>query len=210
MSAGGDDDKVRGETSLPRLLSSLHATLHPETYVFATIPEDKFNYARLPIPLEDICLFFREPRQGNGATTTQSVAPSSPPSSSSPASTLTKGTHEVSLEQGQGTTKRPSQSAITLILRLETARQHNLPQYTYPCKMITCAVHSSLEAVGFMAVLATRLAQAGISVNPVSGFYHDHLFVPVGRAAEAVAVLVQVRDEAARDLAGECPLDQTE
>jgi hypothetical protein len=36
-------------------------------------------------------------------------------------------------------------------------------------------VHSSLDAVGFMAAVTTRLAKINIGVNPVSGFYHDHL-----------------------------------
>lgn len=62
--------------------------------------------------------------------------------------------------------------------------------------MLTCAVHSSLEAVGFMAVLATALAESGISANPVSGWFHDHLFVPVHRAEEAVRVLEGVRERA--------------
>jgi hypothetical protein len=35
----------------------------------------------------------------------------------------------------------------------------------------------------------TDLARAGIGVNPVAGFYHDHLFVPAARAGEAMAVL---------------------
>ena len=61
--------------------------------------------------------------------------------------------------------------------------------------MITCEVHSSLEAVGFLAVVAKRLAEVGMGVNPVSGFFHDHLFVPEGREGEAV--------EALRGLAGE-------
>ena len=33
------------------------------------------------------------------------------------------------------------------------------------------------------------MAALGIAVNPVSGFYHDHLFVPEDRAEEALAVL---------------------
>jgi hypothetical protein len=44
-----------------------------------------------------------------------------------------------------------------------------------------------------MAVLATRLAERGISVNPVAGFFHDHLFVPVERADEAARVLLAKR-----------------
>jgi hypothetical protein len=33
------------------------------------------------------------------------------------------------------------------------------------------------------------LADAGISVNAVSAFYHDHLFVPDHRAEEALCLL---------------------
>ena len=60
---------------------------------------------------------------------------------------------------------------------------------TYPCKMISLSVHSSLTAVGFLAAITARLAERGISVNPVSGFYHDHLFVPEDRADEAMDIL---------------------
>jgi uncharacterized protein len=55
--------------------------------------------------------------------------------------------------------------------------------------MITLDIHSSLEAVGFLAAITTRLAAAGMGVNPVSAFYHDHLFVPAERAEEALGLL---------------------
>jgi uncharacterized protein len=55
--------------------------------------------------------------------------------------------------------------------------------------MITLRIHSSLEAVGFLARIAAELARLGISVNVVSAFHHDHLFVPAGRAEEAMAAL---------------------
>ena len=55
--------------------------------------------------------------------------------------------------------------------------------------MITLNIHSSLEAVGFLAAVLPRLATAGISVNAVSAFYHDHLFVPIDRAQEALEIL---------------------
>jgi len=57
---------------------------------------------------------------------------------------------------------------------------------------ITLMVHSSLHAVGFLAAITSALAREGISVNPVSGYYHDHLFVPWEdrkRAMEALSAL---------------------
>jgi hypothetical protein len=77
---------------------------------------------------------------------------------------------------------------LTLILRREQAEAAQLP-YEAQFRMITLSVHSSLEAVGFLAAVASRLAAAGISVNPVSAYYHDHLFVPTVRAAEAMQIL---------------------
>jgi hypothetical protein len=76
----------------------------------------------------------------------------------------------------------------TLVLRRADAERLGIP-FTYPCRMITLTVNSSLEAVGLLAEVARRLAAHGISVNVVSGYYHDHLFVPVDRAAEALAAL---------------------
>ena len=55
--------------------------------------------------------------------------------------------------------------------------------------MITLNIHSSLEAVGFMARIASELAKHDMCVNPVSGFFHDHLFVPDGREDDAMTVL---------------------
>ena len=37
--------------------------------------------------------------------------------------------------------------------------------------------------------LPCTLADAGISVNPVSAYYHDHLFVPVEKAGQAMQLL---------------------
>ena len=61
--------------------------------------------------------------------------------------------------------------------------------------MITLSVHSSLEAVGFLAAITARLANAGISVNAVSAFHHDHLFVPEHRASEALRLLQDMQDQ---------------
>ena len=76
----------------------------------------------------------------------------------------------------------------TLILRLSDAEQAGIA-YEYPCRMITLNIHSALEAIGFLARITTALAARGISVNPVSAFYHDHLFVPVDKADLAMEIL---------------------
>lgn len=60
---------------------------------------------------------------------------------------------------------------------------------SFRCRPITLKVHSSLEAVYLLATVTTRLAAADISVNAVSAFYHDHLFVAPERAEEACAIL---------------------
>ena len=76
----------------------------------------------------------------------------------------------------------------TLIVRREEAERAGLP-YQFASRLITLTVHSSLEAVGFLAAITARLADAGISVNAVSAFHHDHLFVPEHKASEALRLL---------------------
>ncbi len=80
---------------------------------------------------------------------------------------------------------------VTLIVPRNAAKAAGLAG-AFPCRMITLNVHSSLQAVGFLATVAARLATAGISANAASAFYHDHVFVPVERAEEAVAILKQL------------------
>jgi uncharacterized protein len=61
--------------------------------------------------------------------------------------------------------------------------------HQFESKLITLSVHSALHAVGFIARVATALAAAGIACNAVSAFHHDHLFVPVDQADNAMRVL---------------------
>lgn len=91
-------------------------------------------------------------------------------------------TPRMRFEEGEGT---------TLILTRAEAEQHAMA-YEFPCRMITLNVHSALEAVGYIAHIATALAARGMGVNPVAGFYHDHLFVPDGREDEALSVLSDI------------------
>jgi uncharacterized protein len=62
----------------------------------------------------------------------------------------------------------------------------------FPCEWIVLGAPSDLGAVGFLAAVLAELARAGIAVNAVSAFHHDHLFVPEGRGAEAVAILADL------------------
>ncbi len=77
---------------------------------------------------------------------------------------------------------------VTLILEKGEAERAGLP-YEFACRMITLNIHSSLDAVGFLARITHQLAKLDMGVNPVSGFYHDHLFVPVDKAEAAMQSL---------------------
>ena len=59
----------------------------------------------------------------------------------------------------------------------------------FPSAWITLRVHSDLAAVGLTAAFARALGDAGIACNVIAGIHHDHLFVPVDRAADAMASL---------------------
>lgn len=77
---------------------------------------------------------------------------------------------------------------ITLILNHTKAVKCGI-DFEFPCRMITLNIHSSLDAVGFLARITTALAALDMGVNPVSGFFHDHLFVPRNKATIAMREL---------------------
>jgi ketosteroid isomerase-like protein len=62
-------------------------------------------------------------------------------------------------------------------------------EYEFVAAWITLPVHSALDAVGLTAEVSARLGEAGISCNVVAGARHDHLFVPVDRAPDALQAL---------------------
>ncbi len=77
---------------------------------------------------------------------------------------------------------------VTWIVRREEAERRGLAA-AFRCRKITLNVASDLEAVGFLARVATELAARQISVNAVSAYHHDHLFVAAQQAGEAMEVL---------------------
>ena len=77
---------------------------------------------------------------------------------------------------------------LTLVIPKHRADEHGvLYEAVFNC--ITLTVHSSLEAVGLTAVIATKLTEHNISANVIAAYYHDHVFVQNGRANAALAAL---------------------
>ncbi|KAJ5776392.1 uncharacterized protein N7511_001403 [Penicillium nucicola] len=88
------------------------------------------------------------------------------------------------------------EEGTTIVTTESLARSHGFTEPTFPCKKITLTIHSSLEAVGLIAAISNRLKDHGISANVVSGYFHDHIYVPVARAEDAMRALAE--------FAGEC------
>ncbi len=80
---------------------------------------------------------------------------------------------------------------ITIILEKEAADKNNL-SYSDKWSLITLNVHSDLTAIGFIALITKKLAKKKISVNVISAYYHDHLFVPYDEAKEALQSLLEL------------------
>jgi hypothetical protein len=83
---------------------------------------------------------------------------------------------------------------ITVIISRHLADLDGLA-YDYVFKRITLDVFSSLGAVGFLARITEVLAAQGFSVNVVSAFYHDHLYIMADQAQSAVDTLILWQDK---------------
>lgn len=83
----------------------------------------------------------------------------------------------------------------TYILCKEDAEASGI-SFEFPSRMISLDIHSSLDAVGFIAIIAAELAKENMGVNPVSAFFHDHIFVPDGRENDALRVLAEISTKA--------------
>ncbi|MBD5604358.1 MAG: ACT domain-containing protein [Candidatus Eremiobacteraeota bacterium] len=90
------------------------------------------------------------------------------------------------MREGEGT---------SLVMRERDANALGLPM-TFPCRLITLTVDTSLYSVGLLATIANDLADAGISLSAVSGFHHVHVFVPIDRAEEALEILERLSTRA--------------
>ena len=84
---------------------------------------------------------------------------------------------------------------LSLVLAEADALALGLP-IAFSAAWITLDVHSDLAAVGLTAAFSQALAQAGIGCNVVAGAVHDHIFVPVAQANDAMAVLQALQQRA--------------
>ncbi|MCF7483114.1 ACT domain-containing protein [Vibrio sp. J1-1] len=80
---------------------------------------------------------------------------------------------------------------LTLVIEKSAALEAGL-SFEGSFKQITLTVHSSLEAVGLTAAVATKLASKGISANVIAAFYHDHIFVQSSKANAALEALYEL------------------
>ncbi|MGF1909334.1 ACT domain-containing protein [Vibrio kasasachensis] len=77
---------------------------------------------------------------------------------------------------------------LTLVIEKSVAERAGL-YFEGSYSQITLTVHSSLEAVGLTAAVASKLASKGISANVIAAYYHDHVFVQTNKAEAAVSAL---------------------
>jgi uncharacterized protein len=60
-----------------------------------------------------------------------------------------------------------------------------------PQALITLNVNSDLQAVGFIAKISSILAEHHISINVISAFHHDHLFIAKSKALDVMNLLLE-------------------
>lgn len=104
--------------------------------------------------------------------------------------------HGTALDTAPVATMAEDEGTTVVLAEADAARLGLAAEHR--CAWITLRVASSLAAVGMLARVTAALARRGISVNPVAGFHHDHLFVPHERAADAMAALDDLRGAASR------------
>ena len=87
---------------------------------------------------------------------------------------------------------------ITVIIGKHLADLNELT-YDLLFKRITLNVHSSLTAVGFLARITEVLAAQGFSVNVISAYYHDHLYLQSDQAQAALDTLLLWQDKMSQE-----------
>ncbi|MFT5676912.1 MAG: hypothetical protein ACI808_002861 [Paraglaciecola sp.] len=86
------------------------------------------------------------------------------------------------------------EEGLTVIVQKNKADEHKI-EYSGIFKCITLNVHSSLDAVGLTAAVATKLTESNISANVVAAFFHDHIFISSKDAVRALNALKQLTQD---------------
>jgi len=85
------------------------------------------------------------------------------------------------------------EEGLTVVVEEREAKERGW-DYEVAMAWITLTIHSALEAVGLTAAVANALTQENISCNVIAAYYHDHIFVPVERAEEAMLALQRISE----------------
>lgn len=80
---------------------------------------------------------------------------------------------------------------LSVVVRQSEADSSGL-EYNGVFRCIKLCVHSSLQAVGLTAAVATALTESGISANVVAATQHDYVFVPETDSTEALTILLNL------------------
>ncbi|KAJ5495825.1 hypothetical protein N7539_000941 [Penicillium diatomitis] len=115
--------------------------------------------------------------------------------------TTTQALHTLPLATLQPVLLAHEVEGTTIVTTQDLAASHGF-EGVFPCKRISLTIHSSLEAVGLIAAITDRLKDRRISTNVVSGYFHDHVYVPRERADDAMVVLDGLIGEARAGAAG--------
>ena len=83
---------------------------------------------------------------------------------------------------------------LTVIVPKSNADESGL-SYEGVFQCITLNVHSSLDAVGLTAAVSIALTRENISANVVAAYYHDHIFVPIAKANQALVCLQKLASD---------------
>ena len=79
---------------------------------------------------------------------------------------------------------------LTLVVKKESAKLNNL-EFNDTFKCISLNLISNLTSVGLTALISKVLADNEISANIYAGYYHDHIFVPLEKANDALKLLCE-------------------
>ena len=85
----------------------------------------------------------------------------------------------------------PDELVVEFEKRLSRVPEHKISDIKY--RLITIDLELEPDLVGFMARIATTLAQANVTILPIAAFSRDHLLVPSTQAETALKALEDLK-----------------